>query len=392
MHLNPRFVFVDLSEMANAAPTIMSELEGITECPICAEIYVDPRTLPCLHTYCMKCIAKYARDKEPSTKMACPVCRTEFVIPPGGVSCLQKNFFMEKMKCIRELLTSSDQISKLCDTCKCEDRRLATVYCTHCQEKMCDDCSAIHGQMKISRHHKQVAFSDRATLANELRSSYTPATCEKHTDKILEVYCLKCEVVLCMMCFIKQHQGHECCEVSEVADNFRSVMTADVGNMIQSIEYFQEAAAGVNKEKERFLQNVKQVEGEICERADQLKALVDTDKRKVLGGLEVMKRERLKAIENTLQEVEQHIAVINSLKRYVHELNQSGNASEIAREQSALHNRTNELLASTSVDSLVSQFTAVDIVFATRLTSNEENSNMVGSVCSKRGSYCDGAY
>lgn len=379
--------------MEYASSAIITELEGITECPICAEIYDDPRTLPCLHTYCLKCIEKYAEDGEPKTKMTCPVCRSEFVMPEGGASCLRKNFFMEKMKRIRELSVSSDHSSKTCDTCSNGDHRtsgkLATMYCIDCQEKMCDVCSACHGKMKISSHHKQVAFSDRATLANELRSSYPPATCEKHTDKILEVYCLKCKVVLCMMCYIKQHQGHQCCEVSEVVDDFRRVMTSDVGRMTNTIEYYRKVVAEVNKEKECFVQEVAKIELEICKQADRLKALVERDKLKVLDELALMKAERLKAVENTLYEIEQHITVMDSLKKYIHEMNKSGSASEIAREQSALCNRTNELLTPSSVDDLVSQFTAVRIVFATPLIANEKTSNMVGSVSKKSGSYFD---
>jgi len=34
-------------------------------CPICTEEYVDPRSLPCLHTYCHNCIADHI---EASTK------------------------------------------------------------------------------------------------------------------------------------------------------------------------------------------------------------------------------------------------------------------------------------------------------------------------------------
>jgi len=26
------------------------------ECSICTEVFTDPRVLPCLHTYCLKCI------------------------------------------------------------------------------------------------------------------------------------------------------------------------------------------------------------------------------------------------------------------------------------------------------------------------------------------------
>lgn len=46
-----------------AEKCVMEKVEGILECSLCLGILVDPRTLNCLHSYCLGCIA----DVEPPT-------------------------------------------------------------------------------------------------------------------------------------------------------------------------------------------------------------------------------------------------------------------------------------------------------------------------------------
>ena len=66
--------------------TASDDVTDLQTCPICLEILKIPKNLPCLHTFCEKCIGTYItslfdRDKNQSTE--CPVCKSVFVIPEG---------------------------------------------------------------------------------------------------------------------------------------------------------------------------------------------------------------------------------------------------------------------------------------------------------------------
>ena len=71
-----------------------NQLDDITECSICTEEYTDPRVLPCGHTFCLKCIETWSKNKHPGDNLACPLCRKEFTLPSNGVGDLPKNFFV----------------------------------------------------------------------------------------------------------------------------------------------------------------------------------------------------------------------------------------------------------------------------------------------------------
>ncbi|KAL3853760.1 hypothetical protein ACJMK2_017274 [Sinanodonta woodiana] len=55
-------------------------------CPICLEPFDTPKSLPCMHTFCEKCIRKHASNLRveggQSVIISCPVCR--YHIPAPG--------------------------------------------------------------------------------------------------------------------------------------------------------------------------------------------------------------------------------------------------------------------------------------------------------------------
>ena len=89
------------------------ELGDMTECPICTEVFTDPRVLSCIHTFCLQCLLNYGKDKRPGHRMPCPLCRKEFTVPDDGLPGTQKNFLMEKLLHVRELSAEQKEHEKL---------------------------------------------------------------------------------------------------------------------------------------------------------------------------------------------------------------------------------------------------------------------------------------
>lgn len=47
----------------------------MTTCPICHDIYKEPKKLPCFHTFCFTCLEGKMEDTESVGLMACPICQ-----------------------------------------------------------------------------------------------------------------------------------------------------------------------------------------------------------------------------------------------------------------------------------------------------------------------------
>lgn len=50
-------------------------------CPLCHEMYVNPRLLPCLHTFCKRCLENMVPPR--SLSLSCPSCRSDIPLGVG---------------------------------------------------------------------------------------------------------------------------------------------------------------------------------------------------------------------------------------------------------------------------------------------------------------------
>ena len=73
-----------------AAATGAGPLE--LECSVCCELLIDPRTLNCAHTFCMKCLMKlFHTFSSLDNTLACPLCRQDTVVEGGDLYSLPSN-------------------------------------------------------------------------------------------------------------------------------------------------------------------------------------------------------------------------------------------------------------------------------------------------------------
>ena len=53
-------------------------------CPICLDIYNEPKMLSCHHTFCCKCIERHARLRQFQGRFSCPECQAQIYLPEGN--------------------------------------------------------------------------------------------------------------------------------------------------------------------------------------------------------------------------------------------------------------------------------------------------------------------
>ena len=59
------------TEMAEASE-LKEYIENVTRCSICLEDLTNPKSLPCLHTFCLRCLEGHCGDKQPKDDVQCP--------------------------------------------------------------------------------------------------------------------------------------------------------------------------------------------------------------------------------------------------------------------------------------------------------------------------------
>lgn len=376
-------VIQEFETMAVATVSIKTTLEDVLECPICTDTYTDPRSLPCVHTFCLKCIREWNTDRIPGDEVSCPLCREKFTVPENGLDALPKNFFIAKLLLVKESQNEENQASLCtCEICSevennLRNKNLASMYCVDCEQKICKSCCAVHKNYKAFRNHRLVPL-DEQTGAQELSSEYSPATCIRHADEQLKIYCLECKVVVCLMCYIEQHNSHKFSDINKMIDQLRQQMTADVDGLGKAAENLRRVLVDVNSEKEAYNRRVTEVENEICEQAKKLIAKIESDKQELLVQLAEEKNNRIKQVNQLHGDIEQHILLIEGLKKYGEKLTKDGTSSDISRESNVIRDRASELMKYDTLLLAKKKLGRADATFAPSKLLSGDNVNVTG--------------
>ena len=64
--------------------TLLHNLREEVSCPVCTNIYTDPKHLPCLHSFCLQCLKQWHRTSHGRDTIKCPKCQAVSRIPESG--------------------------------------------------------------------------------------------------------------------------------------------------------------------------------------------------------------------------------------------------------------------------------------------------------------------
>ena len=198
---------------------LFSNLKKEAECPLCLDTVKEPKTLPCLHSFCLECLDKhagYARRRR-ETMIKCPVCLTDFNIPKSDTfSDLPTSFHLNRLVDILALRDDSVQIQ----TCNsCDDNSAVTSYCFVCQSFLCATCLEAHQRLKATRGHRNVLIEKlQAQDVEELIHRPVMCTQKYHENESLEYFCKDCNTCVCMKCGFVSHSRHTMLDIQQAAE------------------------------------------------------------------------------------------------------------------------------------------------------------------------------
>ena len=178
------------------------------ECPVCHELFTDPKLLPCGHLLCRHCLISWLQSK---AKAYCPICRCVIVDPEertGGKSLEDIADGFPADLAMAALVESQQLLSKdhPCQSCVTET---ATSLCLNCNDLLCSNCAACHKRLSLLRHH---TVEELSSLTADKLAASRPSFCAVHADEISKVYCRTHGASICLLCATTDHR--QCPEVT----------------------------------------------------------------------------------------------------------------------------------------------------------------------------------
>ena len=296
--------------MATSTPAVsvdMVDVDSDLKCGTCLELFEDPRSLPCLHTFCLKCIK---RTINASASFKCPVCRAEHELSEEKAELLPVDRYAVQELPLRRLLQEqqSGEAKRECQSCG--DEALITAWCDEC-EAICQSCVAQHKKMAALRGHRVVEKEESECGTSSVKGSKT-LSCPRHAGENLKYLCTECSELVCAECLLTAHKDHKYSTAEEARHNLEIKMEELVSLAVAKKEEFNE-----------YLQKVKVVEDKAIESTEHMKSAVNKTFDVIVASVEARRNESLLSVSQEMKKIwsqkdmaEVRIAQVDSFIRF----------------------------------------------------------------------------
>ena len=250
------------------------QIEEEITCSICGDLFTDPKTIPCLHTFCKQCIEKSIEsNKKMASIVCCPLCRTP--LARDDISSVPTNFTINRLVEIFGKRKEAGKTLALKEI-KCsnrEDDSPAVTWCVECENSLCQYCNDAHQMIKALKSHKIVPIEDFVKNPKLILSTpEKPEACNTHSKQALDLYCKTCSSLICRDCTLKDHprETHDFDFIDDVVDEEREKIkqaTAPLKQLLEQvrngIKRIEESNKEIDTESESNRRKIRGVYGEV---------------------------------------------------------------------------------------------------------------------------------
>ena len=340
---------LQMAEPHTVAEEALKKVAARLECGICLDQYKDPKLLPCFHVFCKQCLERLVQKRDGQSVLQCPNCRRTTALPLQGVSGLQSDFHASHLFEIQDTLAKVKEPQKIqCEKCK---KSTATGFCRDCGKFICDKCTEMHQTWEEYNTHEIATIQNvQADAASFIPPKKKVLYCQKHEDKLLEIYCETCNELICSNCTIRLHQGHQ----YDVASDTFTKHKQEITDQLQPIKSH---LATVNTALHSFDARSKEIQdqrethqADIHKRINQLQQALEQRRTELIGQLDQLTQLKLKSLAAERDQVELLHTQLTSCLEYVEGSLTTGTQEEILGMKGSLLQQINQQISQITGD------------------------------------------
>ena len=269
-----------------ASPTtsaLQVKLEEQLTCSVCLDLYTNPRTLPCLHSFCQQCLENLPQDPQGDLYfISCPTCRHRTQLPKQGTTGFPVAFQLNNLQEIYNLFKKMSNTQELkCDNCGIAN---AASHCKECEQFLCQECIDMHNKWSRFVNHKITGLDEVASSAMKLLpppSKEVTTNCSSH-HKPLEIFCEQCELLICHDCIVRVHKDHDYDLVAESYTKHRTRLESKRKPFCEQIHAVSNVITALTNRENEIKEQGEAVEEEIHTMVEQVIDLLHQTKRQLI--------------------------------------------------------------------------------------------------------------
>ena len=161
--------------------------------------------------------------------------------------------------------------SPACSRCK----HPAINHCASCEMFMCKNCSELHNNWPANKKHNVLSVEELSNPKSQAKMR-KKLLCNKHEDKVLEMFCQTCNDLCCIYCMSSNHlkQNHSCVAVNELAKKQKETLQSSCTALDEKLSEGKEALNNICEVMKSLEKNAKTAKDQIKEQKEKILKIV----------------------------------------------------------------------------------------------------------------------
>ena len=277
---------------SSSSPGLLKLEEQLT-CPVCLDHYINPKILPCHHSFCQHCLEGLPLDKKNETYyLSCPTCRHPAELPEEGAGAFPVAFHLNNLNEIYNTMKKTADLS-------------------------------------ITK----------------------VATCSDH-GKPLEFFCETCDTVICVKCSVRNHKHHEYNLITDSYAKHCQKLRECLSPVEGKKEALKKVLSALAEREGEIREKGKGVLEEIHEMVEEMMNVLRQSERKLTEQAKRVTDAKLKVLSKQIKSAEKSLSLLEDVEDYVEQSLKTGSPQEVLRSKKQMMERMNEVTAQINVEEL----------------------------------------
>uniref|UniRef100_A0A1X7TI18 B box-type domain-containing protein n=1 Tax=Amphimedon queenslandica TaxID=400682 RepID=A0A1X7TI18_AMPQE len=262
-------------------------------CPVCLDHYINPKTLPCLHSFCQHCLEGLPLDKNNETYyLFCPTCRHRTELPENGAGAFPVAFTINNLKDMHSLIKKTPN-----------SQEAVTPICTD------------HGRP-------------------------------------LEFFCGTCDAVICSHCSVRNHKHHECELITDSYTKHCQKLRECLSPVVGKKEVLKKVISSLSERESEIRERGEGVLEEIHKMVEEIMSTLYQSGRKLTGQARRVTDAKLKVLSVQIKAAEKSLSLLEDVEDYVELSLKTGTPQQVLRSKKQMMEHMSEVTAQINVEEL----------------------------------------